>query len=300
MGKFGFESRHATMTSYSNNLKQFKTNIGQSNHFLITILVGLDGIQYANVTKRNEFSTSWNPKNVNISVQRSRVFAKEAALTYSVSSLDGYFHDINCDPKLINADLSSMFDTSKSIFKKNEEVYKIYINSSIQRVNLKLEYLIVKLAISWRNNITHYNSTTRLTNEENNYIKQYCLTDKNAVKCGLDASRMIENFNSGGCPSFKEVTFLIAKIIQYVTDLDGFFLENVDSAVFVKQFFTQEFKSERLKFHNIFNSAPKSKVRQRKVTTIIDRLPIAVSDTIRNFYIEIDFASAVKFFSMQK
>ena len=67
--------------SKSKNLKIFKNEIGQANHFLITILVGLDGVHDNKINIKEEFSTSWNPKNRIDSANRSREFAKKSALT---------------------------------------------------------------------------------------------------------------------------------------------------------------------------------------------------------------------------
>ncbi|UUI39979.1 hypothetical protein [Oceanobacillus oncorhynchi] len=69
--------------SQSRALRYFKKLIGQNNHFLITILIGLDGVEKEKVELSEEFSTSWNPKNKRNSVIRSRHFAIKATLSDS-------------------------------------------------------------------------------------------------------------------------------------------------------------------------------------------------------------------------
>ncbi len=63
--------------NHSIALKRFKAEIGQANHMLITIMVGLDGIIPYDVEAQNEFHTSWNPKSKKASVERSKLFAKK-------------------------------------------------------------------------------------------------------------------------------------------------------------------------------------------------------------------------------
>ena len=64
--------------NHSYALKCFKKEIGQANQMLITIMVGLDGIVPYHVEASSEFHTSWNPKSKEISVERSKVFAKKS------------------------------------------------------------------------------------------------------------------------------------------------------------------------------------------------------------------------------
>ena len=51
--------------------KEFKEQFGQSNHFLITSLIGLNIIEKSEeIIKPEEFSTSWNPKDKNNSLSK--------------------------------------------------------------------------------------------------------------------------------------------------------------------------------------------------------------------------------------
>ena len=66
--------------SNSFNYKGFKKNIGQANHFLITVLVGLDGLEdHEEINIRSSFRTTWNPKNRFASIARSREFVKKSS-----------------------------------------------------------------------------------------------------------------------------------------------------------------------------------------------------------------------------
>ena len=107
--------------NHSIALKRFKAEIGQANHMLITIMVGLDGIIPYDVEAQNEFHTSWNPKSKKASVERSKLFAKKATMAWLVDCLDIYLRLINQSPSLISSEklkqsLDSV-DNSRSIYK---------------------------------------------------------------------------------------------------------------------------------------------------------------------------------------
>jgi hypothetical protein len=69
---------------------QFKKLLGQNNHYLITILIGLNGVEAGTALLPDDFATSWNPRDVRRSVQRSREFAIKALLAWASDSLDAY------------------------------------------------------------------------------------------------------------------------------------------------------------------------------------------------------------------
>ncbi|OPY60336.1 MAG: hypothetical protein A4E56_02762 [Pelotomaculum sp. PtaU1.Bin065] len=79
----------------SKNLKIFKKEIGHANHFLKTILVGLDGVRNGTVIKNEEFSTSWNPRDKRVSADRSSDFAKKSTLIWVVENLEMYLRMCN-------------------------------------------------------------------------------------------------------------------------------------------------------------------------------------------------------------
>ena len=103
-------------------LKRFKNEIGQANHMLITIMVGLDGIVPYQVEAQEEFHTSWNPKSKEISVERSKVFVKKATMAWLVDCIDMYLRLINQSPILIESkQLKQSIDSkdnSRSVYKR--------------------------------------------------------------------------------------------------------------------------------------------------------------------------------------
>lgn len=51
-------------------MKKFKREIGQANHFLITILVGLEGVKSGRIEKNIEFDVAWNSQSVIASAEQ--------------------------------------------------------------------------------------------------------------------------------------------------------------------------------------------------------------------------------------
>jgi hypothetical protein len=98
----------------------FKDLLGQANHFLITILVGLDGVRKSTVTVAEEFRTSWNPQDRVRSADRSRMFALDLSLVRAVDSLDTYMMQSARKPFALSDDnfISRMHATKRSVAKR--------------------------------------------------------------------------------------------------------------------------------------------------------------------------------------
>ena len=71
-------------------LRQFKSQTGQNNHFIITILVGLHQIEREDVAPDPEFSTQWSPRDRVNSARRSREYTLQSSLTWLVDQLTRY------------------------------------------------------------------------------------------------------------------------------------------------------------------------------------------------------------------
>jgi len=69
--------------------RKFKDLLGNANHLLITLLVGLSAVERKKITTPPpELHAAWNPHDVIASAHRSRVFVLETTLVRSVDSLD--------------------------------------------------------------------------------------------------------------------------------------------------------------------------------------------------------------------
>lgn len=142
----------------SKNLKVFKKEIGQANHFLITILVGLDGIKNGNIDLNEEFRTSWNPKDRVVSTERSRAFAKKSTLAWIVDNIDMYFSMGNEEPKIMRDELITIMDkNSRSVYRKFTSIIEYY------NINY-IDSAFVDLIICWRNRLMHYKADNESVN----------------------------------------------------------------------------------------------------------------------------------------
>ncbi len=227
-------------------LKLFKKEIGQANHFLITILVGLDGVKSGKVIKNDEFDVAWNPRSVENSASRSRLYAIKSSLAWAVDCLDMYLMLCNKKPKLLSDELSREFDgTNRSVYRKFEVL--------IKRVKLdELEKACIDLLICWRNRTTHYFAENELKESSRQALVDLIPQDEGANKCHLNADVMLKSFDDGKIPAFKEVAFLIRKTISFVECLDAELLSEKQVLQILDGLICTNFKQNISTFEGIF------------------------------------------------
>lgn len=212
----------------SRAFRKFKTEMGQANHFLITIMIGLDAVEDG-AEKRESFNTTWNPENRTTSVVRSKKYAIKSALAWTVDNLDMYLRLCNREPRLYHEEESAeIADTGHSVYKK----FRCVINNHKELALDKIAY--VDLLISWRNNTVHFDAENKLMTESIDYFRNIPEDDVVANTYHLDVNRMLERFNSGDCPTFKEAATLISMTIHFVEELDGILLRDIDQYRFLE------------------------------------------------------------------
>ena len=67
-----------------------------------------------------------------------------------------------------------------------------------------------------------------------NYFKNIPSDDVVANKYHLDVNQMLDRFNKGECPTFKEAATLISMAIHFVEDLDNILLRDIDQYRFLE------------------------------------------------------------------
>ena len=120
--------------------KDVKKILGQANHFLITILVGLDSVKKNNITLPTEFRTSWNPKDKIRSVMRTREYILNSSLAWAVDCLDSYLSACNQKPKIFSDEelLLAIQRAERSVDKKFNALAD-YVKT-IKKGDFELEY----------------------------------------------------------------------------------------------------------------------------------------------------------------
>ena len=216
---------------YSVAFRRFKSEIGQANHFLITIMVGLDAVEDGAV-KRDDFHATWNPKNTTASVRRSKQYALKSALAWTVDNLDMYLRLANRLPRLYSEKESQeIAKTKHSVYQK----FQCIIDNHPEIDACLLAY--VDLLICWRNNTTHFDAENILLPVSQRYfskLKENKATDHYCDTYNLNISAMIDRFSKGACPTFKEVATLINATIHFVEFLDNLLLQSIDQPQYLE------------------------------------------------------------------
>lgn len=258
--------------------KDVKKISGQANHFLITILVGLDSIKKNDITLPPEFRTSWNPKDKIRSVLRSREYALNSSLAWAVDCLDAYFTKINQYPKLIEGEyLQSKIDGSGRSVYERYNIFSDYIMSNnFTKEDFALYKAFIDLAIQWRNNTTHYNAENVIQKRnETTLIKN---TDIIKEKfCGLIIEETLKHFNEGKAPTFKEVTSLIRATQKYIEILDIFLLTRIDIVRYTYDLLNRFF-AENMNEKILYSTLTKER-RDIKINNILHNWSFSESKT---------------------
>lgn len=255
---------------HSNNFRFFKKRMGQANHYLITILIGLDAVR--NGAKKEEaFSTCWNPENVQYSANRSKKYAINSALSWAVDNLDTYLRLCNREPKLYREDESEQIaQTNLSVYKKYKCVLE---HHTVFPDNQKA---FVDLLICWRNNMMHYDAENELLPSTRRYFEKIPNEDIVITKYHLNIGEMLERFNNGESPTFKEITTMISMTIHFVELLDSVLISNVDQKVYLRILLYKEYKKNTdtvtnfLSFQNCSVEKKTKKIKQFFATHGID------------------------------
>jgi len=201
----------------------FKDLLGQANHFLITILVGLNGVRAGRITLDPEFSTSWNPKDVKASADRSRQFALDLALIRAVDALDAYMMRTRRRPlALTNDDFASRMDATGQKISRRLDVFSDFLKP------LEAERAaFLRLAIDWRNQRVHSLAEDNLRSDDVKTIREQSEKLRNDFS-GLGADEIIRNYQAGIGPNFKEAAAVIRLAHQTVEHFDRELLQGMD------------------------------------------------------------------------
>lgn len=226
------------MDNYKLNIsparRHFKQRIGQVNHFMITTLVGLDGVKKGEYTLSDEFKTSWNPQDINCSVERSVRFVLDSTLSWVIDNLDSYFIETIRKPSIIESEsLELGYNRAKRSVDKR---FLAFYNEAKKEVGELDKYAaLVALAIQWRNNIVHFAAENIIENEFEvilNANKDFYYREFRH----LDIVEMLKSFKTHNVhPSFKEVASMIHGIHKFVEHVDRFLLNHLDIERFKKE-----------------------------------------------------------------
>lgn len=198
----------------------FKKRAGQNNHFLITVLVGLDAVREGTAGLPDEFSTSWSPHDLERSYARSREYCLNTSLAWITDLVDVYRKSLGRTATLFTASQASAIEDSDG------RSAKLRAAAKVLGVPETPDELLVRLGIHWRNRIVHSDSQARL---DGRVVAG--LTDaKKELRTrhsGLDVASTIDRVHAGDAPTFKDVASIIAAAHQVVELMDAAALRRV-------------------------------------------------------------------------
>jgi hypothetical protein len=200
----------------------FKSLSGNVNHFLITILIGLDAVRGGKVDRSPSFSASWQPHDVVRSANRSADFATKALVAWLVDALDAYVARLNRKPFLIQdaACRHALDAKGRSVMARTRWLAATYGLEETPAYGLGV------LAVAWRNRLVHSGAETALPDS----IRAVLARTAGAIADdfqGLDVERLLEDFGSSASPRFKEATALVRAVQLCVRDADRAVLESL-------------------------------------------------------------------------
>jgi hypothetical protein len=224
--------------------KKFKGLLGNANHFLITILVGLDAIENHLITEcPPDLRASWNPKDQKASANRARIMVLEMTLVRATDALDAYLTYARREPNIIPIDAltKSLDESGRSIFAKFQAVCKNYTFLD-NKINALIEVMI-----TWRNRAVHSLSDNEVSKESWKILEENKEWLEETFQ-GMKFDRLLSDFNKGGPPTFKETASFVRATHQLIEQLDQHHLKELNPEKFLKSLVAK----------NLTPSAPKA------------------------------------------
>jgi hypothetical protein len=207
----------------------FKDLLGQGTHFLITILVGLNGVRDGTIKKDDEFRTVWNPKSTKASAERSRHFALDLSLIRAVDAMDTYFIQARRKPTILPGDGfgAAMDGTGQSVAKR------LAVFNNYLPVLSAEENLFLRLAIEWRNRRVHSLADERLSATDINDLRNGSGTLRRNHN-GLEIDEVIARYQASEPPLFKDAASVIRSVQDAVKYYDFEILRLLNIEEYVK------------------------------------------------------------------
>lgn len=203
--------------------RQFKEMLGQANHFLVTILIGLNAVENGQAKPGASLSAAWNPRDVVASSRRSREFVLDMALVRAVDALDAYLSTAYRKPSLFDSPMlrSAMDNAGTKVSMKFAAVCQHGVG-----LESKLAALC-RLAIEWRNRRVHSLAENELSADDEALLRASSMEIATEYR-GLDVDLMLSNFYASKEPTLKEAAGIIKVMQNVVEKMDAKLIADVD------------------------------------------------------------------------
>ena len=218
--------------------RKFKHLLGNANHLLITILVGLDAVRRGQESSPEGLRAAWSPRNQVQSALRARRFALSASLSRAVDAVDAYVSLCLRRPSIIqDAEVTGdLHSSGHSIAGRLRILGKHYPECR------GFPWALVMLAVTWRNRMVH-SLADESPDEAAREILDAQKTDAFEQFRHLDVSRAIAAAERASTPSFKEAASVIQACHLFVEVLDRKLLATLEAQPYLDQVFFHHFRS---------------------------------------------------------
>jgi len=214
--------------------KVFKDLLGNANHLLITILVGLHAVESGLIKEApKELRAAWNPKDKIASSRRSRILTLQMALVRSTDALDAYIAYARRKPFLIrDGKLQAEIDVAghKVLLK----FFALKLHCLAGEGEEAILAALVEVMIVWRNRLVHSLADNTISSQTEQLIHTNSEWIKDQFN-GMSVDRMLADFDSERPPTFKETASFIRATHQVVESLDRFLLSHLDAESYLKE-----------------------------------------------------------------
>lgn len=210
--------------------RRFKRLAGNVNQFLITIMVGLDAVRTGEAKLGSTFSTSWAPRDVARSADRSKEFAIKAMIAWLVDALDAYVRALNRKPFLVqNEEFRQGLDSAGSSVQARVDQLGIHL-----ALDEGHAYALCVVAIVWRNRLVHSDAENEVPADIATLLQAEGETIGLAYQ-GLDVLLLLTDVAAGNSPKFKEATALVRAAHTFVEEADKAILERLDLDAYLEE-----------------------------------------------------------------
>lgn len=254
----------------------FKDLLGQANHFLITILVGLNGVRNGSVKLEADFRTSWNPKNVKNSADRSRVFVLDLALIRAIDALDTYMMMSARKPcALPDTEFTKKMDGTGRSVARRLDVFDNQLESLEAH-----QKAILSVAIEWRNRRVHSLANDKIDRQTLQDILAQAATFRDQYS-GLDVKELIAHFNAGDAPTFKEAAAVIRLAHEAVAHFDEILLRQLPIESYLSDALLQLLEGRDGKASKAIQKTWDHPKKDRKVIRLLRMVGVNETETLK-------------------
>lgn len=218
----------------------FKDMLGHSNHYVVTILVGLHGVASTDIVAPEGLRAAWSPKSRVSSARRSQRFALAASLAWAVDAIDAYLSLALRRPSIVdNGQLrNELHGAGQSIAKKVDVVRSIYPDTA------ETAGALVALAVVWRNRLVHSLAENELPAQLRTQLEKAAGHIERDYR-GLDIERTMCAASRSDAPTLKETASINAACHSFVSGIDGRLLAELPLERYATEVLSEHFGQSR-------------------------------------------------------